>query len=501
MTALDSYEPVLEVRGIMKSFDGHLVLQGIDLCFEAGKVHVLMGENGAGKSTLMKIVCGLEKPDSGEIRFKGRPRSFSGPQAALAAGIVMIHQELLPFPNLTVAENIFIGQESDAGFPGMFSWRELFARTERLLSDLNLALPPDTLARNLKVAELQMIEIAKAVSRRADVVIMDEPTSSLSEAEVRVLFNLIATLRNRGVAIIYISHRMEEIFQIGDRISVLRDGCHVSTDEAAALDAATLVSRIAGRSLGSLQRRIAVGGQREALSVARLTRRRKYQNVSFTLNYGEVLGIAGLMGAGRTEIAHAIYGLEPADSGEIRVNTQPVQIRRPADALRVGIALVNEDRKQQGLVLGMSVEHNLTLANLRACCRSGAILESVEHEMSDTQIRSFGIKTRSREQLVKYLSGGNQQKVLIAKAIFSDPKVLILDEPTRGVDVGAKAEIYELIARFVNQGRAVLLISSELPELMALSDRLLVIREGEIVAELDPALTSQPEVIRHAMPA
>ncbi len=491
--------PILEVRRLSKSFSGIRVLHDVHLAVFAGEVHAVMGENGAGKSTLMKMLAGLEQPDSGEILFRGQPRRFVDPHAAITAGIAMIHQELMPFRNLSVAENIFIGREPRSRMPGAVARAKMIADAGKLLEELGLPLSPQTLAGDLKISELQMIEIAKAVSIGADVLIMDEPTSAISAQEVATLFRLIADLRRRGVAILYISHKMDEIYRIADRITVLRDGRHVSSDRAADLDAATLIARIAGRKLTMTIDKPKIERGTEALSVRGLTKRGKFRDISFQVCHGEILGLAGMMGAGRTEVVNAIYGLDPADAGEIRLRGRPARITRPAEAIRGGIGLVSEDRRREGLVLGMSVEHNLTLTSLWRCSRGGWIRRRQEQDSADDLIARFAIKVSHRDQPVKRLSGGNQQKVVLAKALFTEPEILILDEPTRGVDIGAKMEIYALIVRLAQEGRAVIMVSSELPELLLLCDRLLVLREGALVAELDPQRTTQDEIVRYAL--
>jgi ABC-type sugar transport system ATPase subunit len=478
-------EPLLEIRDITKSFWGIKALDRVSFLVERGEVHALTGENGAGKSTLMKILAGLQPADSGEIVFRG-------------SGLSMIHQELLPFPDLSVAENICMGQE-----PVRFGWvdrQAMYQHAERQLRQLGVSIPPSRRMGKLAVAEMQTVEIAKALVRRADLIIMDEPTSALSDHEAERLFSVIQALKQRGISIIYISHKLDEIFRLADRITVLRDGCHVDTRPASELNERQLIGLMVGRELASAAapRHGSVGNV--ALEVRGLSRQGRFRNVSFELRRGEIVGIAGLMGAGRSDVAGAIFGLAPADSGHVLVNGRPVRIDSPKQALAHGIAMVTEDRKDSGIVPGMSVMHNLTLASLPRWSRSFIIQHRQEREVAAQQVAAFSIKTSGLGRPVKFLSGGNQQKLLLAKALLADPTVLILDEPTRGVDVGAKAEIYELIAKFARAGKAVLMISSEMNEILSLSDRILVMRQGVVSAELDPRQTNAEEILKHAMP-
>ncbi|MCF7673895.1 MAG: sugar ABC transporter ATP-binding protein [Akkermansiaceae bacterium] len=487
--------PLLQLRNVSKSFAGVKALEEVRLDVEAGRVHALMGENGAGKSTLMKILGGLHQPDAGEIRFKGRRIHHRSPHDALRLGIAMIHQELLPFRDLSVAANIGMGREATRWFPGWLDHGAMNREATTLLSRLGVPIEPTRRMRELGVAEMQTVEIVKALAHEASVIIMDEPTTALSEREVAALFDVIRELKQRGVAVIYISHKMDEIFRIADTITVMRDGHHVATRPAAELAERELIRLMVGRDPAQ---RAAVPGNPGApvLEVRGLTLPGRFHDVSFTLRRGEILGVGGLMGAGRTEVANALYGLAPATVGEIRVAGKTVRIASPADALKAGIALVTEDRKRFGLVPRMSVQQNLSLASMR----TRWIDRRAEAAVADDQIRKFSIKAAGRDQPVVNLSGGNQQKVVIAKALLTEPEILILDEPTRGIDVGAKAEIHSLISRLARTGKAILVISSELPELLSLSDRLLVMREGEVTAELDPLHTSQEEIMSFAMP-
>jgi inositol transport system ATP-binding protein len=464
-----------------------------------------MGENGAGKSTLMRILAGLAQPDSGELRLDGERVRLRHPYDALRRGICMIHQELLPFPEMTVAENIFMGQEpvfsqTLARAAGWVDRRAMNQQARQLLDRLGVGAPPERLMKQLSVAQMQGVEIAKALAHDARLIIMDEPTSALSAHETDALLGTIAQLRARGVAIVYVSHKLEEVFQVADSITVLRDGCHIATEAAAQLTPEKLISLMVGRELaasGSVETAAADGGV--ILALRGLGRTGRFKDVSLDLRRGEILGVAGLMGAGRTDLLSAIYGLAPADSGEIFVRGKSERIGSPRAALALGIALVSEDRKTLGLVPRLSVKQNVTLSSLARCCRMGFVYSGRENCIADKQIAEFGIRTPSREQDVMNLSGGNQQKVVIAKALLTEPDILLLDEPTRGIDVAAKAEVHAIVRRLARQGKAIMLVSSELPEVLALSDRLLVMRQGAISAELNPRHTTQEEVMRCAM--
>jgi len=449
-----------------------------------GEVHALTGENGAGKSTLMRIVAGLETADQGAVRFSGN-------------GIAMIHQELMVFPDLTVAENICMGQEPQRWLPGWLDRGAMHRQARELLARLGVVADPGWRLGDLNFAGQQSVEIARALARKADLLIMDEPTSSLSERESELLFSLILDLKQRGVSILYVSHRMPEIFRLADTITVLRDGRHVITSPAAELDEDRLVALMVGRPLAPAAARGESPAGEVLLEVRQLNQPGRFRNISFSIRRGEILGFAGLIGAGRSDVAAAIFGLAPAASGEILVEGKPVRIQDPDDALRVGIAMVTEDRKEFGFVAGLSVRENLTLSSLRDV---PFVHRAAEARIADEQIRRFAVRTAGREEPVGNLSGGNQQKVVIARALLTGPEILILDEPTRGIDVGAKAEIYALIRDLARGGKAILLVSSEMNEVLALSDRILILREGAIVGEVRPAGTSPEDILRRAMP-
>ena len=484
-------DTLLEVRNISKSFWGVKALDRVSLDVRRGEVHALTGENGAGKSTLMRILAGMQSADSGEIVFRGLT-------------ISMIHQELLPFPDLSIAENICMGQE-----PVRWGWvnrAAMHRRAETVLRQLGVSLPPSRRMRELSVAEMQIVEIAKALARQADLIIMDEPTSALSDRESERLFAAIADLKRRGIAVIYISHKLDEIFRLSDRVTVLRDGRHVATCAVSEINEQRLIALMVGRELSAAPAITHTPSPEStpdeaALDVVALGRKGRFHDVTFRVRRGEIVGVAGLMGAGRSDVGAALFGLAPADSGEMRINGKAIRIGSPAEALANGIAMVTEDRKDSGIVPDMSVTHNLTLSSLARWSRWFVIQPRVERQIADRQIKTFSIKTPDARRPAKFLSGGNQQKLLIAKALLADPSLLILDEPTRGVDVGAKAEISGLIARLAQAGKGILMISSEMNEILALSDRILVMRQGTISAELDPRKTTAEEILKYAMPS
>jgi len=490
---------MLRACQLSKAFGGLSVLQEVSIDFHPGEVHALMGENGAGKSTLMKMLAGVYAPDGGSVAWRGQPVRFSTPNDALSQGIAMVHQELMPIPDLSVGENLLLGMEPTNAF-GWVDQAALHTQASAWLRQLDTDLDTRRPMRSLSVAQMQVVEIAKALARQADVILMDEPTAALSDHEVAALFKAIATLRQRGVAVVYTTHKMDEVFRLADRISVLRDGKWVCTKAAIEFSPDSLIAHMVGRELAQIFPPVTTTPGEVILAVEQLTREPAYRNISFTLRRGEVLGLAGLMGAGRTEVVSALYGLQPATGGTIRLHRQALVLRSPIDGLAAGIAMVTEDRKGSGIVPAMSVQHNLTLAALRQFCRGAAIDATAENSATQTATRDFAIKASGPGQAINQLSGGNQQKVLLARALLTAPAVLILDEPTRGIDIGAKAEIYALIGRLSAQGTAVLLVSSELPEILSLTHRILVLRQGELSAELDPRQTNQEEILRHAMP-
>ncbi|MGA0029158.1 MAG: sugar ABC transporter ATP-binding protein [Opitutales bacterium] len=491
---------MLRAQSLRKDFGGLTVLHPTTVEFRPGEVHALMGENGAGKSTLMKVLAGLYRPDGGHVEWRGARVDFASPHAALEAGIAMIHQELMPIPDLTVAENITLGREPVGPF-GRIDRTAQRLRAKQLLHELEVDLDPDLTMRRLTVAQTQVVEIAKALGREADVVLMDEPTAALSDQEVAALFRAIARLKARGVAIVYTTHKMDEVFRLADRISVLRDGRLVSTEAASEMSPAKLIALMVGRELADIFPARGTPTDETLLEVSGLTREPAYRDVSFTLRRGEVVALAGLMGAGRTEVASALFGLQPASSGTIRFEGRDLLVKSPSDALAAGIGMVTEDRKGQGIIPALGVGENITLSSLRRFARGPLIDRSADRTAAREQIGAFAVKASSAAQPIAQLSGGNQQKALLARSLLDDPDLVILDEPTRGIDIGAKAEIYALIQKLARQGKGVLLISSELPEVLALAHRIVVLRQGSVAATLDAAGTDQETVLRHAMPS
>jgi ABC-type sugar transport system ATPase subunit len=490
--------PVLRLEGITKSFPGVKVLDGVSLDVHRGEVHALMGENGAGKSTLMKILMGIHQPDAGSIVLDGSPVVVGSPRDALDRGVAMIHQELNPVLDLSVAENIHLGRELRTR-AGLFDARRMRAETTALLNRLEIPLRADALMRSLSVAQMQLVEIAKAIATDSAVIVMDEPTSAITESDVHILFGHIDRLRASGVAVIYISHKMDEIFRIADTISVLRDGELVRTAPTRDYDEPTLISLMVGRTLADAfpKRDVTIG--EPVLEVDHWSSPPVVRDVSISLRRGEVLGIGGLIGAGRTEFVESLFGIT-AGSGEgpIRVHGRPAKIRHPRDAIRLGIALVTEDRKSTGLNLEGSVAENVTLVSLASLFPRGILQKRKEASIADDFIRRLRIKTPGRDQIVSRLSGGNQQKVVLAKWLLTEPKIIIFDDPTRGIDIGAKHDIYTLIGDLVESGRSVILISSEMGELMGLSDRIHVFAEGRLVGTLNRPEFSQERILELA---
>lgn len=488
---------ILTLNNISKSFSGIKVLEDVSLQIEKGKVHALMGENGAGKSTLMKILVGLLQADAGEILLEGEVISGLSVQAILGKGIAMIHQEILMVPELSVAQNIFLGKESHR-----FSWlnaSEINHKSKQILADLKLNISPKIKVKNLSIADRQMVEIAKAISNNAKVIIMDEPTSALSENEVEILFETIESLKNQGVAIIYISHKMDEIFKISDTITVLRDGKLISTKKAEEMDSQILIKLMVGREIAELfpSSNIEIG--QTIISLKNLGRKNVFSDVNFEVKAGEVLGLAGLVGAGRSEIARAIAGLDKIDAGTIEIEGVETQLDSPSDAIKLGIGFVSEDRKALGFIPQMSIKDNISLSSLEVFSKIGFV--NTKEEIKSTQIvyNNLKVKASGFSQKVINLSGGNQQKVVIGKVLMSNPKIIIFDEPTRGIDVGAKFEIYKLINTLKAKGLAIILISSEMPEILGLCDRILVLSKGKQKAILSKSEASQEKIMQYAV--
>ncbi len=482
------------MRGINKSFSGNAVLKNCGFSLDDGEIHALMGENGAGKSTLMKILTGVYTKDSGNILVDGKEVSYKNPQEAEKDGIVFIHQELNVLYDLTVEENMFIGKEIHNKF-GICDTKAMRKEVNRILDILGIKIDPACVMEDLSVGQQQMIEIAKALMLDAKVLIMDEPTAALTESETNILFDVIRSLKQKGVSIIYISHRMEEIFELCDRVTILRDGEYIGTKNVGQTDISELVKMMIGREIGERypERNVKLG---EVLfEVKNLCHDKVFKNISFTVRAGEVLGVAGLMGAGRTEIMQSIFGNMPGMSGQIFLDGKEIHIKSPLDAIKNGLGFITEDRKIEGLMLEDSIRKNISLVNLKKISRNGVINTGDEISLSNKGIKDVNIKCLGPDDLCKSLSGGNQQKVVFAKWIFSNPRVLILDEPTRGVDVGAKKEIYNLINEMVEKGVAVIMVSSELPEVLGMSDRIMVIHEGEIGGFIDKKDANQEKIM------
>jgi ABC-type sugar transport system ATPase subunit len=491
---------LLEVSGVSKSFGPVKVLKGISFDVRPGEVHALLGENGAGKSTLIKIVAGVILADEGEVKLQGKAVRFSSPREAAAAGIATVYQELLLFPDLTVAENIYLGHAPKTRW-GTLDWNAMRAGARALLDSLDSPdLDVDATVGKLSVANRQRVEIAKALSQNAKLVIMDEPTAALADADARRLMEVVKRLRERGVGIIYVSHRLPEIFALADRVTVLRDGTYVGTKPIAEVTEGDLVSMMVGRAIDHLFPKVDTTPGETVLEVRNLCYRDVVQDISFSLRAGEIVGIAGLVGSGRTETALTIFGITPATAGEILIDGRPVTIGSPDDARRLKIAYVPEDRGSQGLIRPQTIRENVSLAILDRIAKAFVVDRPREGSLARQAIERFGIRTRGPEQRVKQLSGGNQQKVVLAKWVATEPRVLIMDEPTRGIDVGAKAEIHALMSRLAGQGLAVLMISSELPEVLGMSDRVLVMRGGRIVAGFERK-DATPDAVGAAMTA
>jgi inositol transport system ATP-binding protein len=486
---------VLIMEGISKQFPGVRALSNVELRARKGTVHALMGENGAGKSTLMKCLIGIYTPDSGTITFKGERLHITNTHYALSKGISMIHQELSPIPQMTVAENIYLGREPIA-WNGLVDMQKMNRIATELLDRLHIKIKPSAKMCDLSIANVQLAEIAKAVSYNSDLIIMDEPTSAITEAEVEGLFNIIRSLKTQGCAIIYISHKMDEIFKITDEVTVFRDGQYISTDATADLTNGMLIEKMVGRTLTDMFHKETTDKGSVFLDVQNLSGK-GFRNVSFQVKRGEILGLAGLMGAGRTELMEGLFGVTRTH-GTIKINGKEVSIKSPADAIRGGMALLTEDRKLTGLYLNASVRENMFIANINRYML-GPFIHFGRIEKDCEKMRGLmRIKTPSLKEIIKNLSGGNQQKVLISRWLLTEPDLLILDEPTRGIDVGAKSEIYRLMTEFVRSGKAIIMISSELPEVLGMSDRIMVMHTGDKVGELLRSEATQEKILQMA---
>jgi len=491
-------ENLLTLENITKTFPGVKALDNAKLNIKKGTVHGLMGENGAGKSTLMKIIIGVLKPDSGNIEFKGKSLKIKNPAEALNIGISMIHQELSPIPEMTVAENIFLGREPTKF--GLVDESKLYENTYELLKKLEINLDPYKKMRELTTAYMQMVEIAKSISYNSDLIIMDEPTSAITEKEVGQLFKIIRKLKKSGVSIIYISHKMDEIFDITDECTIFRDGRFIGTELSEKLTTDDLISMMVGRKVNKIFPKEEHNDFGDViLEVKNLSCKGKFENVSFKIKKGEILGFAGLMGAGRSEVMETIFGITPKTGGEVYIHGKLVDIKKPKDAIDLGIGFLTEDRKGTGLFLPLSVADNTILSDLKNYDNSLKLIDEVKvTKICEEQRKRLRIKTPSIHQQVGNLSGGNQQKVLLARWLLMDPDILIIDEPTRGIDVGAKSEIHKIMSDLSKTGKAIIMVSSELPEIIGMSDRVMVMHEGHLSGELERKEVTQEKIMAYA---
>jgi len=503
LAAIPDQTPLLEVRNISKSFPGVKALSNVDFKVYAHEVVALVGENGAGKSTLMKILSGAYRMDTGEVYIDGQLIHPENPRHAQSLGIAIIYQEFNLTPNQTVATNIFLGREpaflGSLGKVAIVNRRQMRQEAAKLLERVGARFSPDQLVRNLSVAERQMVEIAKALSVNARIIIMDEPTSALGEGEVKVLFEIVRSLKEQGLGVIFITHRLDEIMAIADRIVVLRDGQQVGEMPIQEASPQKIIAAMVGRSISEMYQKKEAPPGDVVLEARNLCRKGVIEDVSFSLRHGEILGIAGLVGSGRTEMVRAIFGADRLTSGEILIEGQPIDIRSPNSAVRAGLALVPENRQLHGLVLDQGVERNIVLPNLDWLSNwIGLLKQKQARGVAENYVRQLNVRTPSLAQRVRLLSGGNQQKVVVAKWLATSPKVLILDEPTRGIDVGAKAEVHALMSQLAAQGIGIIMISSEMPEVLQMSDRILVMHEGRMTAILNRAEATQEIIMAHA---
>ena len=487
---------IIGLQNVSKSFGGVQALKDVQLEIFPGEVHALLGENGAGKSTLIKIMTGVQQPDKGQILLEGRPVHLANTREAQTQGIAAIYQEPSLFPDLDIAENIFVGRQPLNR--GGVDWKVMYGEASQLLKKLGSALDPRTKARELSVAQQQVVEIARALSINAKVFIMDEPTSSLTQGEVEELFTIVRQLRAAGTAIVFISHRLEELFVLADRVTILRDGTYIGTQPMANVTTEDLIRMMVGRNLDQLFPKQAVAAGKVVLQVESLGVEGIFSDITFELRQGEIVGMSGLIGAGRTNVARAIFGIEPATTGTLRLEGRPITIKSPQTAMRLGIGYVPEDRKEQGLVLEMNIAQNITLPVLSRFARLGWLNPKRELESARTASAQLEVKMTGVDQPVGQLSGGNQQKVVLAKWLGTKPKVLILDEPTRGIDVGTKAAVHQLMSSLAAEGMAILMISSELPEILGMSDRILVMRGGRLTGQFSRAEATQERLMAAA---
>lgn len=495
---MQNTKPILRVKDITKSFPGVQALKGVDLEVYPGEVHALMGENGAGKSTLMKIILGIYQPTSGTMYLREEAYAPKSPNEALQKGISMIHQEISLVPTTSVSENIWIGREAAFGNKIFINKKKQEAATKEILERLGLDISPSTPVSALSIAQMQMVEIARAVSYDSDIIIMDEPTSALTDEEVGKLYEIIRSLSEKGKTVIYISHKFEEIFAICDNATVLRDGQYIAARALENTSQDELVSLMVGREMADMFPKEQVRPGNPVLEVEHLNMGRVVRDVSFTVHRGEILGFAGLLGAGRTEIMETIFGITPKDSGVVKLNGQEIQVRNTKQAIENKLAMVTEDRLHTGVISMQSVRANESLAYMKTITHLGFTDKAQERKDTDEMAGRLSIKMPSMNSEIALLSGGNQQKVVIARWLLTEPDVLILDEPTRGIDVGAKAEIYKLIGQLAKQGKAILLVSSELPEVMGISDRIMVVRRGRISGEFSRSEFDSDEIMKCA---
>lgn len=488
-------EYVLEMKDITKTFPGVMALDSVSLYVRKGTVHAVMGENGAGKSTLMKILFGMYQPDSGEVWLKGKQCFFERPNDALKSGVAMIHQELSGVRQLTVTENIFLGKEKRKSAIRLLDMKEMHCQAETLMGKLNININPRKKMGELSVSQQQLCELVKAVSYNADLVIMDEPTSAMTETEVNHLFAIIKDLTAKGIAIIYITHKMDEIYKIADEVSVYRDGKYIGSSLMQNIEIGKLVEMMVGRSITQMfpKEQVEIGD--ELLRVEGLSCNGCFSDVSFTLHKGEILGLAGLVGAGRSEVMETLFGIRKKSAGKVFINNKEVDIRNTWDAIKNKLAMLTEDRKFNGCILPLSVMENTIMASLKKYCMGPFIRKKAAKEISEKMRTALSIKTPSLQQKIINLSGGNQQKVLIGKWLLTNPDILIFDEPTRGIDVGSKSEIHKLLSSMAKQGKGIIIISSEMPEVMGMSDNIIVMHEGKVTGSLSASEATQEKIL------
>lgn len=495
----EQYTYKVQMVNISKSFPGVIALDKVNLNLKKGSVHALMGENGAGKSTLMKILAGIQQPSEGDILLNGQKVTFSSPKDSLNHGIAMIHQELNPVLEMTIAENLFLGRELRIKNTMLVDYKKMNQAAKELLERVGLKLNPGTKMSKLTVAQMQMVEIAKAIDYNSEIIIMDEPTSAITDREVDTLFEMIFRLKEQGHCIIYITHKMDEVFRIADEITVFRDGKYIGTYLSSDINADMLITKMVDRELTEIFPDKNYVIKDVKLSIRNFSQKNKFKNVSFDVRQGEILGLSGLMGAGRTEIVESIFGITKIDSGEIYIDGKKVNIKSPRDAIKNNIGLVTEDRKHSGLVLPLSVKDNMVLPSVRNFSNF-KLITSTKKECSATEsyIDELKIKTPGMNQIVKFLSGGNQQKVVLGKWLMTHPQILIFDEPTRGIDIGAKTEIYKLINNLAEQGKTIIFISSEMQEILGMCDRIIVFHEGVVSGELTREEATQEKLLKLA---